>query len=285
MPDTESIESWIGRERIERDELAIAPGRGLAALLNRPVDSLDRGVPLPPGWHWLYFWPITPQSELAADGHARRGGFLPKVSLPRRMWVGGRIVFRSQLLLGDLVERRSTIIGAQEKEGKSGRLILVTVRHEISRGGEPAIEEEQDLAYREPARPDERRAGGDPPPADCQWEEVFPTDPVVLFRFSALTFNGHRIHYDHPYATGVEGYPGLVVHGPLTALLLLDAGIRHGPGSWPSRYSYRALGPVFGGEPLRLTGRLPNDDTVEVWAAAPDGRAAMSGTLGWRVER
>jgi len=281
VPNAENLTAWVGREVVERDELALGPARGMAALLDRSLDGMQSGAPLPAGWHWLYFWPVTRQSELALDGHSRRGGFLPLVPLPRRMWVGGKIDFRGQLLLGDAVERRSTILGVREKEGRSGRLIFVSIRHQIARLGEVVIDEVQELVYREAGRPGEPRAGGAPPPPDCTWSETFATDAVVLFRFSALTFNGHRIHFDHPYATGVEGYPGLLVHAPLTALLLLDAAGRHGPGGSPASYTYRAEGPVFGGETVRLSGRVPNDDQMEVWAAAPDGRTAMSGTVTW----
>jgi 3-methylfumaryl-CoA hydratase len=277
---TPDLETWVGRVLTEQDELCLAPARGMAALLDRSPLGLERGAPLPHGWHWLYFQPAAPQSSLAPDGHARRGDFLPPAPLPRRMWVGGQIRFLAQLRLGDAVARRSTIASVSEKTGRSGRLIFVSVSHVIERGGEPAIEEEQELVYRVAARPGEPRAGGEPPPADVEWRESFPTDPVVLFRFSALTFNGHRIHYDHPYVTGVEAYPALLVHAPLTALLLLDFAVRHHAGRRPASYRYRAEGPLYCGEPIALSGR-DEGAGCRVWAAAPDGRTAMGASVEW----
>ncbi|MEO8452584.1 MAG: MaoC family dehydratase N-terminal domain-containing protein, partial [Gemmatimonadota bacterium] len=210
-----------------------------------------------------------------------RGDFLPPVPLPRRMWVGGSLAFRGGLLLGDAVERHSTVVSVDEKDGRSGRLVFVRVHHVITKGGLAAVEEDQDLVYRELAAPGAPRAGGEPPPADWEWRELFRTDPVVLFRFSALTFNGHRIHYDHTYAEGVEGYPGLVVHAPLTALLLLDAAVRHRPGAAPVRFTYRAEGPLFCPEVITLAGRTGTQSRTDLWALAPDGRTAMKGMVEW----
>ena len=276
---TRDWREWVGRERVEEDELALAPARGMAGLLDRDPERLHRGSRLPSCWHWLYFWPVMPQSQLAPDGHARRGGFLPPVPLPRRMWVGGRLRFLQPLFLGDPVQRQSTIQSISEKQGRSGRLAFVTVRHLITGPRGPATEEEQDLVYRDPARVGETRPVGDPLPTDLQWTEALTPDPVLLFRFSALTFNGHRIHYDHPYVTGVEGYPGLVVHGPLTALLLLDAAERH-RGSEAVRYTYRAVAPLFSGEAITIGGRATADpEKTEVWAAGPGGRTAMHGAV------
>jgi 3-methylfumaryl-CoA hydratase len=253
----------------------------MAALLDRPAEALEQGALLPVGWHWLYFHPTTRQSQVAPDGHAHRGDFLPPIALPRRMWAGGRIRFLHSLHLGDPVERRSTIASVGEKEGRSGRLAFVSVRHVISRAGEVAIEEEQDLVYRERSKPGEARAGGASPPQDCAWRESVRTDPVLLFRFSALTFNAHRIHYDHPYVTSVEGYPALLVHAPLTALLLLDLAVRQNPDRQPAAFRYRAEGPLFCGEAVTLLGRQgPNGDS-QLWAAAPDAHTAMSAAVEW----
>jgi 3-methylfumaryl-CoA hydratase len=278
---TSELERYLGNSLTERDELSLAPARGMAALLDRSAEAIQRGEVLPWGWHWLYFHPTSRQSELASDGHSRRGDFLPAVPLPRRMWVGGKLRFESPLRLGEPIERESTITAIREKEGRTGRLIFVTVRHLIGSGGAPAIAEEQELVYRAAAQPGERRAGGPPPPDDCPWRDTVPTDPVFLFRFSALTFNGHRIHYDHPYATTVEGYPGLLVHGPLTALLLLDFAVRQSPGRRPGAFEYRAEGPLFGGEPVVLVGGPGPADGARVWAVAPDGRTAMRATIEW----
>jgi 3-methylfumaryl-CoA hydratase len=255
----------------------------MAATLNHAgsTEGMQRGAALPWGWHWLYFHPTTPQSGLAPDGHAQRGEFLPPVRLPRRMWAGGRLRFLRPLLLGDSVERRSSIASVTEKNGRSGRLVFVNVRHVISTSGEVAIEEEQQLVYREATVPGEARAGGEPPPAGCEWRDTVRTDPVLLFRFSALTFNAHRIHYDHPYTTAAEGYPALLVHAPLTALLLLDFAVRRNHGRKPSAFQFRAEGPLYCGEAVALSGQPGQGGEGRVWASAPDGRTAMRATVEW----
>lgn len=278
MSGTESLQDWVGRSRTRPDEITLAPARGMLALLDRDPLELRKGDPLPEGWHWLYFRPLTRRSELGSDGHPARGDFLPPVPLPRRMWAGGRIRFPGRLHLGEGVERRSRILAVEEKEGRSGRLIFVTVGHEIGTAGTVVVEEEQDLVYAEARSPDEG-FGGPPPPGEAAWSESYTAGPVTLFRFSALTFNAHRIHYDHPYATEIEGYPGPVVHGPLLALLLLDAGSRASKGR-PIRFTYRAVSPLFSGEHFELAGRRGDDvDALELWAAHPERGTAMRATL------
>jgi 3-methylfumaryl-CoA hydratase len=271
---------WLGRWREESDLLDLFPARGMSALLDRDPDGLADGDPLPHGWHWLYFKPTAPQGSLGEDGHPRRGGFLPPIDLPRRMWAGGRLRFHRPLVLGGDVVRRSEILTVEMKEGRTGSLGLVTVGHTIRGSAGFLLEEEQDLVYRGAPAP-----GATPrqtaPPSSPSWEETFQPDSVVLFRFSALTFNGHRIHYDHPYATEVEGYPALVVHGPLTALLLLDAAER-----WTGRpiagFSYRAVSPLFADRPLTLAGRPTGDSGgVDVWASDAEGTLAMRATAEW----
>ena len=271
------FESWIGKERVDEDVLTVAPARGMSALLDRTPETLGPASPLPLAWHWLYFKPATRRSTLGPDGHERRGDFLPPIPLPRRMWAGGRLRFPGTLRLGEAVQRRSTIASVRSKEGRSGPLVFVTVRHEIENQGGVAIEEEQDLVYR-----DVSGAGGGstkPPPEPAEWSESFVADSVTLFRFSALTFNSHRIHYDHRYVTEVEGYPDLVVHGPLIALLLLDAGSRRLGGS-PGSFSYRAVSPLFTGEEFTIAGRVTEEDETEVWAAHPERGLAMRATMG-----
>ncbi|MCH7891643.1 MAG: MaoC family dehydratase N-terminal domain-containing protein [Gemmatimonadetes bacterium] len=261
----------------------------MSAVLDRPPEALGPGSPLPLAWHWLYFKPATRRSALGPDGHERRGDFLPPVPLPRRMWAGGRLRFLGTLRLGEAVQRRSTIATVRSKEGRSGPLVFVTVRHEIANEAGVAIEEDQDLVYR-----DGSGAGGGPPkppPEAAEWSESFMADAVTLFRFSALTFNSHRIHYDHRYVTEVEGYPDLVVHGPLIALLLLDAGSRRLEGSTggslagstggsPDSFSYRAVSPLFCGEEFTIAGRANPEGQTEVWAAHPERGLAMRATLG-----
>jgi 3-methylfumaryl-CoA hydratase len=278
-------QEWIGRTETTGDDLSVEHARGLVALLDRDPAGLAAGLPLPECWHWIYFRPATPQSGLGPDGHARRGGFLPPIALPRRMWVGGRIRFAAPLPLGRPAVRRSTIASVVPKSGRSGELVFVTVRHEISAGeGDPAaITEEQDLVYRDAAPAGQAGSSrAEPAPAAAAWSERYRADAVALFRFSALTFNGHRIHYDHPYATAVEGYPGVVVHAPLTALLLMDAAVRHREGSTgrPIGYQYRAVSPLFADEDITLAGTSYEDGSAQVWATGPRG-LAMTATVEW----
>lgn len=279
MRETE-LAGWIGRSRTETDLVTLAPCRGMAALLDRDPDAFASGKPLPPAWHWLYFKPAARQSQLGPDGHEKKGEFLPDLPYPRRMWAGGRLRFVGELTLGDEVERQSTIVAIEEKEGRTGPLLFVTVKHALSTARGLAVEEEQNLVYRGHRRPEEGIPVGSPPPEGGTWRETFLATSVALFRFSALTFNGHRIHYDHPYATGVEGYPGLVVHAPLTALLLLDAAARN-RGARPAGYTYRAVAPLFGDEQIILAGDGTTGGVSEAWAASPERGTAMKASIEW----
>ncbi|MFQ5516545.1 MAG: MaoC family dehydratase N-terminal domain-containing protein [Acidimicrobiia bacterium] len=263
------LASWIGSEAHARDVIAAAPLRRLAATLDIDAAFSD-GDPLPPMWHWLFCLPEAPRSVLGVDGHPRRGGFLPPVPLQRRMFAGGDTRFEASLRVGDVVQRRSRVEDVVAKQGRWGPLVLVTVTHDISRRGAVAVRERQTLVYTDatPA-PDE----GETAPPAAVWARDVPTDPVLLFRFSALTFNSHRIHYDAAYAKEVEAYPGPVVHGPLTALLLLDLMRRHSPRR-PVRFGFRALAPVFVGDTVSLRG-TPGDREVGLAAYRPDGMLAV----------
>lgn len=274
---------WIGRSQTSRETAAREPALRLAATLDR-ADLLARlqagGEPLPPCWHWLYFLPREPQSALGPDGHPAKGGFLPPVALPRRMWAGSRLEFVEPIAFGAEMLRTSTIERVEDKRGRSGALTLVTVRHEIRVDGKLAIADEHDIVYREAPRP------GAPPPAaptageptlPAQFRRTISPDPVLLFRYSALTFNGHRIHYDRRYATEVEGYPGLVVHGPLQATLLLDLLNRELPRARALRFAFRALAPLFDTAPFDVCGAR-DGDRVRLWTLTPDGRVAMDAT-------
>ena len=277
-----------GRTRVRTDLLSPWPAQAMHALLDRDPAGIRDGDPLPLGWHWLYFRQPVRASHLGPDGHERRGAFMPDVGLPRRMWAGGELRARSPVRIGEPAELRSEIREVEEKRGKSGRLVFVTVGHAVHQGGRTCVEEEQVIAYREAQQPRDVRGHAqstpppDPQPADpaanpaADWTRTFTPTTVTLFQFSALTYNGHRIHYDHPYATEIEGYPGLLVHGPLTALLLLDAARRH-CGAPPSRFRYRALAPLFAGEPITLAVR-PESRRVE--ALGPAGTIAMRGWVG-----
>ncbi len=249
---------WVGRERTRREVLPPFPARGMAALLDRPPEAFEPGSPLPPCWHWLYFRDAVPRSRLGPDGHERRGEFLPPVPLPRRMWAGGRLRFSRPLRVGQQAERRSMILSVEEKSGTTGRLVFVTVGHELVGPRGTAVEEEQVLVYRGERAGDGVRRPGRPLGHEPAWSESLALGPVLLFRYSALTFNAHRIHYDHPYATGEEGYPERLVHAPLTATLLADAARRRSAAPL-SLFEYRATSPLFCGEETTLAG-WPADD-------------------------
>ena len=250
------LRDWVGRHEQRDDTVTAAPLAGLIATLDRVDDPVPTtGTALPPLAHWLYFLPQAPQREIGADGHAQRGGFLPPVPLPRRMWAGGRLSFAHPLRVGEAVTRRSTIASVDAKHGRSGALVFVTVAHEISSAQGVAIREEHDIVYR-----DHPAAGAVPPavalaPTDAQFSRALVPDPVLLFRYSALTFNGHRIHYDRRYVTEVEGYPGLIVHGPLLATLLLDLLRREQPAADVATFRFRAVRPTFDLHPFHVNGR------------------------------
>ena len=240
--------------------------------------ALGAGDALPPLWHWLYFLEARPAPELGPDGHAARGGFLPPVPLPRRMWAGGRVDFPGTVPIGAALRKESEIVSVEAKPGKSGALVFVTVRHSVFVGeGAPPVVEEHDIVYREAAKPGASPAPTRPAPESTAWRRTIRPDPVLLFRFSALTFNGHRIHYDQPYTTGVEGYPGLIVHGPLQAMLLLELCRRHAPSRRVARFVYRALSPVFDTATFTVNG-TPSTESAELWIADHAGALAMSGT-------
>lgn len=263
-----SLQQWQGRSETLHDEITAAPVRGLAATLDRHDPAPQAGAELPPLWHWLYFLPQHRQSELGPDGHAERGGFLPPVPLPRRMWAGSRVQWHAPLRVGDPVERTSRIASVTHKAGRTGDLVFVLVQHELRNAAGLAISEEHDIVYRGAPQP------GDPVPqpvaadAGAPWQREIVPDDVLLFRYSALTFNGHRIHYDRKYVTEVEGYPGLVVHGPLLATLLVDLVRRQKPGAALRSFTFKAVRPVFDLQPFTLNGRPSGDgQTIELWAA------------------
>ncbi|MGK3208872.1 FAS1-like dehydratase domain-containing protein [Amycolatopsis sp. MEPSY49] len=263
-------------DAVETSEVIGAwPAAAFAALLDQPAPA----GPLPPLWHWFHFLEPTPQAALGDDGHPAHGRFLPPIPDRRRMIAGGRLAVRSPIRVGDRIDRRSELAGVTVKEGRSGQLAFVTVRHEYRRGGELLLTEHQDVVYRsQPAG--HRRQLAEPeraaePPHD--WKISTPTGPQLLFRFSALTYNTHRIHYDQPYVTDVEGYPGLVVHGPLLALLLLEIPRRHGDRPVTS-FDYRLSSPVFAGATVlthgrREGGKLALSGMVEGGATAITGTA------------
>lgn len=269
--------AWIGRSEQSRDRVTAGPLDRLAATLDRDDPRAIDGDAVPPLGHWLFFLPDARQSGIGPDGHAKRGGFLPPVhELPRRMWAGSRIAFPADIRVGDAIVRRSVIKSVASKDGSSGPLVFVTVRHEIGRDGEAAaIVDEHDIVYRGLQAPAVKAAPKKAGPGE--WRRELTPDAVQLFRYSALTFNGHRIHYDRDYVTREEGYPGLVVHGPLTATLLVDLVRRRAPGARIAEFSFRAVSPLFDGNSMSVNATPPDaDGVVRLWAANADGDLAMT---------
>jgi 3-methylfumaryl-CoA hydratase len=270
------LRSWEGRSETSHDEVTAAPVRNLSATLDRDDPPPRGGTELPPLWHWLYFLPGHRQGELGPDGHARRGGFLPPVPLPRRMWAGGRLQWHAPLRVGEAVQRKSTIASVAHKAGRSGDLVFVVVRHELRNAQGLALTEEHDIVYRAAARPGDPAPQPQAAPADAAWSREIVPDPVLLFRYSALTFNGHRIHYDRSYVTEVEGYPGLVVHGPLIATLLVDLARRERPDARLRSFSFKAVRPTFDLHPFRVSGRPAADGrSAQLWAQDHEGWLTM----------
>ena len=274
--DIDFLRTWIGRTQTVTDRIDAGHLARLSATLDRDELDPQAGDPVPPAGHWIYFNPCAKAVEIGPDGHAKRGGFLPPVDLPRRMWAGGRINWLNQLQVDDTVMRTSTIADVNYKAGKSGDLVFVLVEHQYSGSHGVCIVEEQDIVYR--AAPDaaEPPYPAKPAPRDSLWTRTVNPNSVLLFRYSALTFNGHRIHYDLPYVIEEEGYPGLVVHGPLIATFLMDLCRRKNADRILTRFDYRAMSPLFHTDVFTVNG-IPKDNGkgAELWAANSDGGLGM----------
>lgn len=271
------LKTWIDRTESYDDSVTAAPLRAMAATL----DQVDAGLPaaLPALWHWLYFLPHPPQREIGPDGHARRGGFLPPVPLPRRMWAGGQLEWAADnpLRPGQAVRRDSRITSVEAKQGRTGTMVFVKVEHRIANEHGHALTEFHDIVYRNPPAPGEPTPAPTAAETGAPWQREWTPDAVMLFRYSALTFNGHRIHFDRPYVTGEEGYPGLVVHGPLIATLLTELVREHRPDARITSFRFRAQRPTFDGHPMRVNGQ-PSEDgrSVRLWAQDHEGWLTMS---------
>jgi 3-methylfumaryl-CoA hydratase len=274
-PSTSAWQDWVGRTEERTDTIGAAPFAALAATFDREAPALAPGSALPPLYHWLYFTPRARQSEIGEDGHERRGGFLPPVPLPRRMWAGGSLQFDRPLRVGDEVTRTSRIVSVNSRHGRTGELVFVKVLHRLADAEGVAISEEHDIVYRDPPAPGAPAPAPVAAPRDEAFSRAIRPDPVLLFRYSALTFNGHRIHYDRDYVTGVEGYPGLIVHGPLIATLLLDLVDRERPGARVHRFSFKAVRPLFDIHPFTVCGRPDGDGRLALWARDHEGHLAM----------
>ena len=271
-----NLADWIGRATESTCWMDPWRARAMHATLDSAEPVPEEGAALAPGWQWAYFLETAASSELGPDGHPRRGDFMPPVQLPRRMWAGSRLEFLSPLVLGQSARRVSRILAVEEKSGRSGRLCFVTVEHEIYGQSGVAIREQQDIVYREAS------TSGAPPmqaaPDDAKWRREWSFDAPRLFRYSALTFNSHRIHYDRAYATEEEGYPGLVVHGPLLATLMLELVRAHQPHRALRRFEFRAVAPVFDGQRIEACGR-PDGDRIEVWIRGVAGSLHQRGSV------
>jgi 3-methylfumaryl-CoA hydratase len=272
--DIDRLRGWIGGTEIVEDIAAAAPLAGLAALLDHETPPWPKDE-VPPLGHWLYFLPRARQSDIDIDGHPRRGGFLPPIDLPRRMFAGAVITFHAPIAIGTKIERVSTILDVAEKRGASGRLVFVKLRHEVSANGTLALSEEQDIVYRETAKAAASlpKPEGSPRPSE-RVRRITP-DPTQLFRFSALTFNAHRIHYDRDYARDVEFYPGLVVQGPYIATLLMDHLLRHDPAVRLHTFRFRAKSPLFDTAPFDVS-LARKDGGYDLCAIDTHGREAMT---------
>jgi 3-methylfumaryl-CoA hydratase len=280
--DLDHLRDWIGRTEQRSDDVTATPVAALSATLDRDDPPPLPGTDLPPLWHWLYFTPLARHSEIGPDGHPKRGGFLPPVPLPRRMWAGGRLEFHHPLRVGDEITRHSRIAGVDIKQGRSGSLVFVTVRHEVHNAQGLAISEEHDIVYRDAPAADAVPPAPQAAASDEGFSRLVTPDPVLLFRYSALTFNGHRIHYDRPYVTEVEGYPGLIVHGPLIATLLLDGLRRERPDARVRRFSFKALRPVFDIHHFTVCGRFEGagaaSRSAQLWTRDHEGWLTMQAT-------
>ncbi|GEL18043.1 FAS1-like dehydratase domain-containing protein [Pseudonocardia asaccharolytica] len=263
------------------------PAEAFAALLDQPLPVAADGDPLPLGWHWFYHLEHPAHADLGDDGHPAHGHFLPPIPDRRRMFGGARMELREPLRIGAEVVRRSSLLEVTPKHGRSGAMLFLTLRHEFTQDGAVALVEEQDIVYRSQrdgfgeAAAQAPVAAEPPPAAPGTWRLRLDPDPALLFRFSALTYNAHRIHYDEPYVTGVEGYPGLVVHGPLLALLLLELPRRHAPDRQVVSFEFRLSRPAFAGVPV-IAEAVPGGERIELTAGVPGRPASITGSVGSR---
>jgi 3-methylfumaryl-CoA hydratase len=272
-PGIDELRNWIGRSETEQDTLTPRLARELSAALGGSDALPAPGMVAPYAAHWLLAPATVTAGRIGPDGHPARGGFLPPVSLPRRMWAGGSLQFHQPLLVGDLVERRTRIADVTMKAGRSGTLCFVTLEHEILSPRGLAITERQDLVYRDLAPPADAKPAPSAPGPAAEWRREMQAGPVLLFRYSAITFNGHRIHYDRDYAMREEFYPGLVVHGPLQATLLLGYAAEI-LGRHPVAFSFRGVSPLFDFQKFTLAADK-TEDGLSLWIEAENGVRTM----------
>jgi len=278
--DIDHLSQWIGNKETLEETISAVPLLRLAATLDREPGEIAVGDEVPALWHWIYFLAPTRASELGHDGHAALGDFMPPVPLPRRMWAGGKFKFIKPLHVGDLARKESTIRDVTVKQGRTGKLCFVEVEHCIFVGKELRFSETHNIVYRDAKQPGEDNILAPEAPQNPEWtREVFPNS-TLLFRYSALTFNAHRIHYDLDFCRQQEGYPGLVFHGPLTATLLLELAMQNNPGRSLKSYEFKALSPLFDNAPFSLNGKM-DGTKIEMWAANADNRLAMRASVSF----
>ena len=270
---TTDLSAWLGKSQTITDRMDPSHAAGIAATLGEPAPT--PGSALSSLWHWAFFLETVPLSMTGRDGHPLRGGFLPPADNRNRMWAGGRVSFNGSLLVGVDAQKTSTVTAITEKQGRTGSLLFVTVKHDIFQNGNLVISDEQDIVYREPSAP--KLSGTELPPGS-QWKETIDPTPVLLFRYSAVTFNSHRIHYDYPYVTEVEGYPGLVVHGPMIATLMCQAFAHAHPQATLRQLSYRGLRPLIAPTPFEIAGAITEAGQAQLWAEQ-DGTLAHQAQL------
>jgi 3-methylfumaryl-CoA hydratase len=276
---TDDPAAWIGRSRTQADEITRPALLRIASLLDREMD-FPAGAPIPAHWYAMFFPEIARQSELGVDGHPRRGDFLPPIPLPRRMFAGRRTTFHTPLRVGDVATKTSTISAIAPKRGRSGEMVFVTLRHAITVASRLAVEEEQDVVYREAPAPGAAPPAATAAPEAAEWTTSYAPTTTLLFRYSAITWNGHRIHYDADYARAEEAYPALVVNGGLTLLMLLEAAIA-AHGRAPRQLAVRNVSPLFAGHAVTLAGGPVVDGTAQAWAASHLGALSVSATLDY----
>ena len=279
--DLDHLRQWIGRSTEATDVVTAQLVKGLRATLFQEIGEPRHGDAAPFTVHWCLGQPVFAMSELGPDGHPTRGGFLPPVPLPRRMWAGGQLEFLDSLRVGDAPKRTSRISDITMKSGSTGQLCFVSVEHQVTTERGLAIRERQDIVYRDMGGPQGAPSTkAPPPPPVAQHRETHMSDPVLLFRYSALTFNGHRIHYDRDYVTRVEGYPGLIFHGPLQAAFIIELAAKLHGGTPPKKFVYRGVQPLFEGSEFSINANT-TDAGMELWTANAEGQPTMKGTASW----
>jgi 3-methylfumaryl-CoA hydratase len=278
--DLDHLRQWIGRTAEASDVVTAQLVKGLRATLFQEIGEPKPGDAAPFTVHWCLAQPVFPMSMLSADGHPTRGGFLPPVPLPRRMWAGGELQFLDALRVGDDTTRKSRISDVTVKTGSTGQLCFVSVEHEVTTPRGTAIRERQDIVYRDMGGAQSAAPAKAAPPPVAKHRETHMADPVLLFRYSALTFNGHRIHYDRDYVSKVEGYPRLIFHGPLQAAFIVELAAKLRGGKPPGRFSYRGVQPLFEGAEFSVNAS-DNGTGLELWTANSAGQPTMKGTATW----